>query len=150
MDLICRIILSMLFVTPLSLIAIGLNEMTDLPHNYHNEAGQMNVDQIFNDSPTNLVCWNGHVPDGVCRTLYPAYGFKCSENWCAILIPEGHKPDTGLCTSSMSTAPSGYVIDMDNGVCVINPISSYFHTAIICIILLFQIIMIGDIKWITG
>tara|TARA_B100000035_G_C20699672_1_gene422088 strand:+ start:150 stop:596 length:447 start_codon:yes stop_codon:yes gene_type:complete len=146
-DMVVRSVLFLLFFIPSSLLFRLKGE--NIPSNYYNRAGQSELSDILN-SPKDLLCWNGLAPEGICKTLYPMYGFKCSDKYCAIMIPEGQLPDTGLCVSSMSVAPKGYLIDTNYGTCAPNPNNSHIFIFIIITLSLILSIFMGDLKWITG
>jgi len=146
-DMIIRIVLSMIVVAPCALLSLSIKEL-GLPSKF-----QRNTINIWDDPeryPENLVCWNGPVPDRVCKTLFQMSNYICSDNYCATMVPKGNKPDTGICVSSMSEAPSGFIIDKEYGTCSPNPNTrNIFISLTFTTFLLFNILFC-DISWIIG
>ena len=147
-DIITRIILSILCVVPLILISLLINDLP-IPSNYHQSVfNPFNIEYL---RPNNLNCWNEYITDDICKTYYNIFlDFKCSESYCAVMVPKGSKPDTGICINNMIKAPSGFIIDKNYGTCSPNPNINIKYILLLFTLIIFLNILFGNIIWITG
>jgi len=103
-------------------------------------------------SEKDKTCWDGPIPVGICKSLYPLYGFTCADDFCAIMIPNGDFPDTkytGLCKSQLSPAPHGFIVDEEYGTCKPKPLFTSKNFKIFMVMVIPVLVWL-KMSWIIG